>query len=301
LEWIDIRSSIRSSIDVPNPVMSSECGWEEGASKVAEEGAPTVKKLGLAGVRPFAVAGRVNLCTFAIGARVMALPATHGPAQAPPRGLTVLVEARTIPSRLRIARRPMPALETPRLTLVPMTLALVEAVLGGRREEAEAVVGARMPDRWPNRELIERAFSAPLEAIRADPEEGLWGGRVLVTRAAIAPDLGGGDSARHRSAASADGPRVVGSVVFHGRPGSDGIAEVAYGVEEASQGRGFATEAVKACVAWALAERDVRAVQAATFGWHTASLRVIAKVGMVHVGSREHETLGELLVFERRR
>jgi len=28
---------------------------------------------------------------------------------------------------------------------------------------------------------------------------------------------------------------------------------------------------------------------------------VLAKVGMVPIGSREHETLGEMLVFERRR
>jgi RimJ/RimL family protein N-acetyltransferase len=42
-------------------------------------------------------------------------------------------------------------------------------------------------------------------------------------------------------------------------------------------------------------------VQATTFSWHRASLRVIAKVGMVRAGVRDHETLGELLVFERRR
>jgi hypothetical protein len=29
-------------------------------------------------------------------------------------------------------------------------------------------------------------------------------------------------------------------------------------------------------------------------------VRVIEKAGMVHVGSRDHETMGELLVYERR-
>ena len=43
--------------------------------------------------------------------------------------------------------------------------------------------------------------------------------------------------------------RVVGSVVFHGRPDEDGIAEVGYGVERASQGRGYATEGTRAAVA----------------------------------------------------
>jgi RimJ/RimL family protein N-acetyltransferase len=130
---------------------------------------------------------------------------------------------------------------------------------------------------------VERAFTASLEAIRAEPEVRLWGDRVLIVRGEARGDA-----------------RVVGSVVFHGRP-DDGVAEVAYGVEEASQGRGYATEAVAASVAWALAEHGVEAVQAATFAWHVPSLRVIGKVGMSRVGTREHETMGEMVVFERRR
>jgi len=178
----------------------------------------------------------------------------------------------------------MSLLETPRLKLVSLTLGIVEAVIDGRREDAEALVGARMPERWPNRELVERAFSASLHAIRANPDACLWGGRVLIARG----ERGERDS------------RVLGSVIFHGKPGDDGIAEIAYGVEEASQGQGYATEAVAACVRWALSQADVRAVQAVTFGWHRASLRVIEKVGMRRVGVREHETMGPLLVFERR-
>lgn len=174
-------------------------------------------------------------------------------------------------------------LRTPRLELVPITLGMVEAVLLGRRAEAEALAGARMPDRWPNHELIERAFSLSLESVRRDTRGRLWGARVMI--------LGDGDGTR----------RVVGSVVFRDEPGDDGISEIAYGVEEGSQGRGYATEAVHASVAWALAHRNVDAVQAATFGWHRASVRVLEKVGMTRVGTREHETMGEMLLFERRR
>jgi RimJ/RimL family protein N-acetyltransferase len=164
-----------------------------------------------------------------------------------------------------------------------MTIAMVEAVMSGRREDAEALVHARMPERWPNRDLVERAFTASLEAIRADPEVRLWGDRVMVV-----PGTRG------------ESDRVVGSVVFHGRPGEEGVAEIAYGVEEASQGRGYATEAVSASVDWAFMQPGVRAVQAATFAWHVPSLRVIEKVGMMRIGTREHEVLGEMLVFERR-
>jgi [ribosomal protein S5]-alanine N-acetyltransferase len=175
----------------------------------------------------------------------------------------------------------MTLLRTARLDLVPMTLAMVEAVMLGRKDEAERLVGARMPHRWPNNELVERAFTASLAAIRAEPAVRLWGDRVLLLRE--------GEEAR-----------VVGSVVFHGRP-DDGVAEIAYGVEEASQGNGYATEAVAACLEWALAEAGIHAVQAATFAWHVPSLRVIGKVAMTRVGTRDHETMGEMVVFERRR
>ncbi|HEY6464210.1 MAG TPA: GNAT family protein [Polyangiaceae bacterium] len=177
----------------------------------------------------------------------------------------------------------MALLTTARLELVPMTLAMVEAVMLGRKDDAESLVRARMPARWPNRELVERAFTASLEDIRSNPEVRLWGDRVVVMRGAD------GDA------------RVIGSVVFHGKPDEEGVAEIAYGVEEASQGQGYATEAVRTCVAWALEQEGARAVQAATFAWHTPSLRVIEKVGMVRVGTRDHETMGEMVVFERRR
>lgn len=173
-------------------------------------------------------------------------------------------------------------LQTARLELMPMTLAMVEAVLLGRREAAESLARARMPERWPNRELIERAFSVSLESIRAKPAARLWGARVMIWKRA------GADR------------RVVGSVVFRGEPEA-GASEIAYGVEEASQGQGIATEAVGACVAWALEQPGVQTVQAATFAWHRASVRVLEKVGMVRAGVREHDLLGEMLVFERKR
>jgi ribosomal-protein-alanine N-acetyltransferase len=172
-------------------------------------------------------------------------------------------------------------LRTARLELVPITLELVEAVMLGRREDAEALAQARMPERWPNRELIEQAFALSLDGIRAEPSARLWGARVMIAGA-------GGDR------------RVIGSVVFRGEPDEGGVAEIAYGVEHKSQGQGYATEAVGGSVAWALAQPRVRAVQAATFAWHRASVRVLEKVGMVRAGSRDHDTMGEMLIFERR-
>jgi RimJ/RimL family protein N-acetyltransferase len=177
---------------------------------------------------------------------------------------------------------PMASLRTPRLSLEEISLEMVEAIMVGRREDAERIAEARLPATWPNRALIERAFTASLDEIRADPATRLWGDRLVIVQ-------GGGER------------RVIGSVVFHGRPGADGIAEVAYGVEDESQGQGIATEATSACVRWALSQDGVVAVRATTLPWHFASLRVIQKVGMTQVETRDHELLGELLVFEVRR
>jgi len=170
---------------------------------------------------------------------------------------------------------------TERLELVPITLPFVEAAMESDRCRLEQLVNAPLPRRWHGRALIERAFPASLTDIRADPEARLWGDRLMILRS------------RDR--------RIVGSVIFHGRPGPDGIAEVGYGVEDESQGLGYATEAVACSLRWALEQPGVRAVQATTFQWHRASLRVIEKCKMVRVGSREHEMLGELTIFELRK
>lgn len=166
---------------------------------------------------------------------------------------------------------------TPRLELVPITLPLAEAVILGKRDDAERIANAKLPPAWPNPALIERAFTASLDRIRADPEHRLWGDRLMLSR----------DGER----------RVLGSVVFHGAPGDDGVVEIAYGVEEGSQGIGLATEATRASVAWALAQPRVRVITATTLEWHRASLRVIEKLGMKPYGTRDHEVLGEMLVF----
>lgn len=173
----------------------------------------------------------------------------------------------------------MSVLVTARLELRPVTLEVVVMVLEGRRRtDIEKVVGAEMPWAWPGRALLEQAFRASLEAIRADPETRLWGDRLMITRGS--------------------NPRVVGSVVFHGRPDASGRCAVAYGVDEASQNQGFATEALRASLAWALAQPECTVVEALTTEWHKGSARVLEKVGMKVSGTRSHETMGAMRVYE---
>lgn len=185
----------------------------------------------------------------------------------------------------------MTVLRTQRLELVPVTLPLVEAVMRGDRRGAESILAAAFPAVWPGRQLIEQAFCASLDAVRADPEKRLWGDRLI-----ILPSDRFGDR------------RVIGSVVFHGFPAggggrslSPGIAEVGYGINGIYQRQGLATEATGAAVQWALEQPGVHAVQAVTFTLNTSSRRVLEKIGMTVVGTDEHDFLGELLIYERRR
>jgi RimJ/RimL family protein N-acetyltransferase len=179
-------------------------------------------------------------------------------------------------------RRDVDSLVTDRLELVPITRALVDAVLAERRDEAEAICGGKFPAAWPGRVLVERAFSCPLEKLTQDPESWLWGARVLVTR-------GSGER------------RVVGSVVLSGRPDGEGQVEVAYGVDGDYQGHGYATEGTDAVVRWALDQPAVQRVTASTFPWHAASIRVLTKIGMHEFGTRETDLFGDLVVYAKGR
>ena len=170
---------------------------------------------------------------------------------------------------------------TPRLSLEPITLEIVEAVFRDDRAELEAITRARVSSVWPGRALIEQAFSASLEAIRADPIRCLWGNRLIVMRAT------------HR--------RVVGSIVFHGAPDSAGVVEIGYGVEGRWQRTGIASEAARAMVDWALAQPGVQCVAATTPPWHSASIRVLENAGCVRSGLEEHDALGEVARYEARR
>lgn len=82
-----------------------------------------------------------------------------------------------------------------------------------------------------------------------------------------------------------EGRSVVGTASFKGPPDADGVVEVAYGIAPPCQGRGYATGAAAALVAFASRDPRVRLVRAHTLPEPNASTRVLAKCGFVHVGT----------------
>lgn len=72
---------------------------------------------------------------------------------------------------------------------------------------------------------------------------------------------------------------LIGLGGFPGPPDSDGVAEIAYGISPAYQGRGYATEVASALVDFASCDSRVRAICAHTLAETNASTRVLEKCG----------------------
>jgi [ribosomal protein S5]-alanine N-acetyltransferase len=150
---------------------------------------------------------------------------------------------------------------TARLTLVPITFDVAGAALDDR-DGLEELVGATVPDEWPNPD-----FAEALTFIRADlkrnPSYALWT-RLIVH--------------------SAD-RTVVGDAGFKSTPDKSGTVEIGYGVVSAYRNDGIAGEAAGALIDWAFSQDAVRCVTAECYDDNPASARVLEKLGMKRTGT----------------
>lgn len=80
---------------------------------------------------------------------------------------------------------------------------------------------------------------------------------------------------------------VVGDIGFHAPPDSGGTVTVGYGLATRARGKGYATEALQALIDWALAQPEVRRVEADTAHGNVPSQRVLERAGMRLIGRDE--------------
>ena len=92
----------------------------------------------------------------------------------------------------------------------------------------------------------------------------------------------------------------VGTGGFKGPPDADGMVEIAYGVAPEHQGRGYATEAAEALVAYAFGNGQVRVVRAHTLPENDASKRVLEKCGFRFIGEVDDPEDGLVWRWEKR-
>jgi ribosomal-protein-alanine N-acetyltransferase len=171
------------------------------------------------------------------------------------------------------------ALETAHLRLTPWTPAQLLAMIESTdRFESEA--GLPLADGLREFFVSGEVSPAWIEQLRVAPGPDAW-------------TLGFG--VQHR-----DESRVIGSAGFKGPPDEDGIVEIAYGIAPGYQGRGFATEAARALVAFALERVDVTGIRAHTMPENGASSHVLAKCGFERVGEVVDPEDGLVWRWERR-
>jgi RimJ/RimL family protein N-acetyltransferase len=78
------------------------------------------------------------------------------------------------------------------------------------------------------------------------------------------------------------------------------MVEIAYGIAPRYQGRGYATEAARAIVGYAVASGRVRTIQAHTLPEHNPSTRVLQKCGFTLKGQIIHPEDGPVWSWELR-
>lgn len=144
-------------------------------------------------------------------------------------------------------------ISTERLSIVPMTLEELEALVEQNRESD--------PE-------MSKAYSEMLAGCREHPDQYLWytAWKLLLT----------------------ENGRCVGDACFKGL-GQDGHVEIGYGVYDGYIGRGIATEGTRALCLWALEQPAVTAVEAETDPGNAASQRILAKIGFVPTGTLGEE------------
>jgi ribosomal-protein-alanine N-acetyltransferase len=155
----------------------------------------------------------------------------------------------------------MPQIETARLRLVPCTVAAAQAAITDRAT-LESLLGLRVPEEWPAEDLRDflPVYARIVDERAAEHGWGIW---LVLDPAA-------------RS--------LAGDIGFKGPPDDRETVEIGYSTLPAFQGRGYATEAAQALLAWGFAQPGVRRIVANCLADNAASIRVLQKAGMRQTG-----------------
>jgi ribosomal-protein-alanine N-acetyltransferase len=166
-------------------------------------------------------------------------------------------------------------LRTARLELIHLDAGAIRHLIAGGRDAAEKVTGLRLPAEFPTEDERTGVLSVQLKRMEASPDRLDWTMRLMVTTS---------------------GREVIGHCGFHGPPEDVGRAEIGYTVFEPYRRRGYAKEAARALVDWALAQGE-REVYASVSPNNVPSLAVIRSLSFEQVGVQEDEIDGTELVF----
>jgi len=159
-------------------------------------------------------------------------------------------------------------LETPRLQLIPLTLAQLELALNDLLALSREM-GVSLPADLLDKNVV-RALGMKIQKMRtAAIDRHLWYTYWLIV---IPVERAG-----------------AGFIGFKGYPDEDGKTEIGYGIHPAYQNKGYMTEAIRALVDWAFSHPFCRGITATTV-INPASKRVLEKLGAQLLERRKNET-----------
>jgi RimJ/RimL family protein N-acetyltransferase len=126
-------------------------------------------------------------------------------------------------------------------------------------------LGAAVPATWPP-ELTADQQESWAQKLEGDPALAGWSAWYIVQ---VSP------------------PVLVGTIGLSGRPDGEGSVECGYAMVAKYSRRGYATEAMGGLIDWAFSHPEVRRIRAHTYPRLLASIRVLEKSGLSHVGPGE--------------
>jgi RimJ/RimL family protein N-acetyltransferase len=171
------------------------------------------------------------------------------------------------------------AVRSSRLELVVLDPMLLDVFVQRRLDVAERALTALVEPDWPDDH--DEAFLRMRRREHADAPDP-WGVRAIVRRHAPR--------------------RMIGHAGFHGGPGENALelpaaVELGYTVFPAYQGKGYASEATEALIAWAAATWGVTQFVVSVSPTNGPSLAIARKLGFSYVRDREDDEDGLEQVF----
>lgn len=169
-----------------------------------------------------------------------------------------------------------------RLDLIPLTPAVLRAMLAGNAGEAGRLLGLAAPAVLAQPRSVLEFF---LQRLESDPALQPWSARTICLREAGI---------------------VIGDIGFHSAPGHESLAslspggvEFGYSVLESWRRQGIATEAAEALMRWARKVHGVTRFVVSISPNNLPSLGLVAKLGFRKIGSHIDEEDGPEDIFER--
>jgi RimJ/RimL family protein N-acetyltransferase len=174
----------------------------------------------------------------------------------------------------------MPQLTTERLELVPFTADAIDALLAGDAPRLQSLTGLVFPAPLRPPPLMEELLPLVRDQLRTNPASLGWWTWLAVERGT---------------------KKVTGALGFGGPPDADGAVMIGYATYPVADHRGYASEAARALIDWALTQPGVTRVCASIPPDNAPARRVAEKVGMRVAGTVWEEEIDDVLLYEKRR